>query len=87
MATSTHDVRMELAIVDLHKQAKPNFMATSKKHGLARTTLRERFYGQTLSKQAAASEYRQRCCRNNPLLIVPSEYCFSRCGRTTETIL
>ena len=27
-----------------------------------------------------------RCCRNNPLLIVPSEYCFSRCGRTTELL-
>ena len=31
-------------------------------------------------------KYYTNCCRTNPLLIVPSEYCFSRCGRTTELL-
>ena len=60
MATSTHNTRIELAIADLAKQDKPNYMATSKKYGVARTTLRKRFQGQTVSLQAAASIYRQR---------------------------
>ena len=59
MATSTHDARIELAMADLANQAKPNLMATSKKYGVARMTLRDRFTGQSLSKQAAASKYRQ----------------------------
>ena len=58
MATSTHDARIELAMADLANQAKPNLMATSKKYGVARMTLRDRFTGQSLSKQAAASKYR-----------------------------
>ena len=59
MATSTHDARIELAIADLANQTKPNYLATSKKYGVARMTLCDRFHGQSLSKQAAASKYRQ----------------------------
>ena len=60
MAQSTHNARIELAMADLANQTKPNYMATAKKYGVARMTLRDRFLGQTLSIQAAASEYRQR---------------------------
>ena len=50
MATSTHDALIELAMADLAKQAKPNCLATSKKYGVARITLRDRFTGLSLSK-------------------------------------
>ena len=59
MASSTHDARIELAMQDLANQTKPNVMSTAKKYGVARMTLRDRFLGQSLSKQAAASKYRQ----------------------------
>ena len=32
-------------MADLVKQAKPNYLATSKKYGVARITLRDRFTG------------------------------------------
>ena len=60
MAQSTHNARIELAIADLANQTKPNYMATAKKYGVARMTLRDRFLGESLSMQAAASKYRQR---------------------------
>ena len=60
MAQSTYDARLELAIADLAKQDKPNYMATAKKHEVARTTLRKRFLGERVSIHAAASKYRQR---------------------------
>ena len=59
MATSTHDALIELTVADLAKQAKPNYLANSEKYGVARITLRDRFTGLSLSKQAAASKYRQ----------------------------
>ena len=59
MATSTHDALIELAMAGLAKQDKPNYLATSKKYGVARITLRDRYTGLSLSKQAAASKYRQ----------------------------
>ena len=60
MAQSTHNARMELAMADLAKQDKLNYKATAKKYSVGRTTLRQRYLGQTLSIQAAASKYRQR---------------------------
>jgi hypothetical protein len=60
MAQSTHDARIELAIADLLRQTKPNYMRTARKYEINRTTLRSRFLGNQLSKKAAASEYRQR---------------------------
>ena len=60
MASPTHKARIELAMADLAKQLKPNYMATAKKHGVARSTLRERFLGESLFIQVAASKYRQR---------------------------
>ena len=51
---------MELAMADLANQDKPNYKATAKKYSVGRTTLRQRYLGQTLSIQAAASKYRQR---------------------------
>lgn len=59
MNCSTHNARIELAIADLHQQEKPNFLGTAKKYNLNNVTLCRRFRGQQLSKQAAASEYRQ----------------------------
>ena len=58
MPQSTNEARIELAMVDLAKQDKPNYMATAKKHEVDRTTLRKRFLGQRLSTKAAASIYR-----------------------------
>ena len=60
MAISTHNARIELAIADLANQDKPNYMGIAKKYGVARMTLRDRFLGQTLSMQAAASKYHQK---------------------------
>ena len=60
MAQSTHNARIELAIADLANQTKPNYIAIAKKYGVARITLRDRYLGQSLSVQAAASKYRQR---------------------------
>ena len=60
MASPTHNARIELAMADPAKQLKPNYMATAKKHGMARSTLRERFLGESLSIQTTASKYRQR---------------------------
>jgi hypothetical protein len=51
---------MELAMADLTNQTKPNYKATAEKYSVGRTTLRQRYLGQTLSIQAAASKYRQR---------------------------
>ena len=59
MATTTHEARLGLALADLAKQDKPNFMGTARKHGVNDTTLRRRFRGNQLSHHAAASEYRQ----------------------------
>ena len=47
-------------MADLAKQDKLNYKATAKKYSVGRTTLRQRYLGQTLSIQAAASKYRQR---------------------------
>ena len=60
MAQPTHNVQLELATTELAKHDKLNYMARVKRHGEARVTLRERFLGQTLWKQVAASKYRQR---------------------------
>jgi len=78
MNHSTHNARIELALADLANQDPPNFMATSKKHGVARTTLRERYHGQSLSKQAAASKYRQR------LTLVQEETLITHINRLTD---
>ena len=60
MAHSTRNTRKELALADLTKQDKPSYMATAKKYGVVRTTLRARFLSQSLSIPAAASKYRRR---------------------------
>jgi hypothetical protein len=59
MNKSTHNTRIELALADLGQQEKPNYRGTAKKYDLVESTLRRRWKGQSLSKQAAASEYRQ----------------------------
>ncbi len=59
MATTSHDARIELALADLSRQEKPNFMGTAKKYQLVESTLRRRFKGQHLSRRAAVSEYHQ----------------------------
>ena len=78
MASPTHNARIELAMADLAKQLKPNYMATAKKHGVARSTLRERFLGESLSIQAAASKYRQR------LTFVQEETLIEHINRLTD---
>ena len=59
MDCSTHNARINLAVADLHQQEKPNFKATARKHAVNSTTLKRRYQGRQLSKQAASSEYRQ----------------------------
>jgi hypothetical protein len=60
MLSSTHNTRIELALADLASQSKPNYKATAKKYEIQRTTLARRYKGQTHSREAANSEYRQR---------------------------
>ena len=59
MATTSHEARLGLALADLAKQDKPNFMATARKHGVNDRTLSRRFRGIQVSRQAATSEYHQ----------------------------
>ena len=59
MQNSTHNARIELALADLKEQKKPNVLATAKKFHLVESTLRRRWKGETMSKQAAISEYQQ----------------------------
>lgn len=59
MSTTTHEARLGLALADLAKQDKPNFMGTARKHGVNDTTLKRRYRGSQLSHHAASSEYRQ----------------------------
>jgi len=59
MATTSHEARIGLALADLAKQDKLNFMGTARKHGVNDTTLRRRFRGIQVSRHAAASEHRQ----------------------------
>ena len=58
MDCSTHNARINLAVADLRKQEKPNFKATARKYTVNSTTLKRRYQGRQLSKQAASSEYR-----------------------------
>ena len=59
MQNSTHNARIELALADLKDQKKPNILATAKKFHLVESTLRRRWNGETMSKQAAISEFKQ----------------------------
>lgn len=60
MNKSTHNARMELALADLDQQDKPNLRGTAKRYDLVESTLRRRWKGQSMSIQAASSEYKQR---------------------------
>ncbi len=60
MDYSTHDARIELAIAQLKQQDRPNIAAMARSHAVAESTLRDRWKGKSMSKRAAASEYRQR---------------------------
>ena len=51
---------IDLALADLNAQLQPNIRATARKYGLVESTLRRRWNGQTMSRQDASSEYRQR---------------------------
>ena len=54
-----HNPRIESALADLDTQEKPNYRATAKKYGVARTTLSERYKGKSTSRRVATSEYCQ----------------------------
>src|SRR2546423_860134 len=60
MDKSTHNARIELALADLNQQDKPNLLGTARRYGLVESTLRRRWKGQSMSRQAASSEYKQR---------------------------
>ena len=59
MAPTYTQAQLELALADLAKQDTPNYTATSKKYGVPRKTLSDRFTGKTVSRQEAASEHHQ----------------------------
>ena len=59
MATTSHNARIELAIAHLNRQDKPNIMGAAKEYQLVESTLRRRFKGQSVSRQAANSIHRQ----------------------------
>ena len=80
MDNSTHNARIELAIADLCEQAKRNIRATARKPNLARTTLQDRYKGQSVSRQAQKSEYLQRLtfAQEESLRVFPAP-CTARC--------
>ena len=59
MAPTYTEAALQLALADLAKQDKPNYLATSKKYGVPRRALSDRFTGKTVSRQEAASEHHQ----------------------------
>ena len=59
MAPAYTEADLELALADLAKQDTPNYSAASKKYGVPRRTLSNRFTGKSISRQAAASEHHQ----------------------------
>ena len=59
MAPTYTEAALQLALADRAKQDKPNYLVTSKKYGVPRRTLSDRFTGKTVSRQEAASEYHQ----------------------------
>jgi hypothetical protein len=63
MELQNNDEQLTLAIADLKSQDTPNYNATAKKYGVARTTLRRRFKGETVSIQQHHAEKLQ--CLNN----------------------
>ena len=60
MSDATHNARIDSALAELASQSKPNYTATAKKWSVERTTLAKRHKGQTVSKQAANAQFRQR---------------------------
>src|SRR5450432_2311657 len=59
MDNLTKDARLDLALSDLSKQTKPNFMSTARKFQVHRTTLQHRFEGTQRSIRVACSENHQ----------------------------
>ena len=57
-STSKSD-QIDLALSDLKAQDKPNIRGTAKRFNVTESTLRRRFNGQTVSRKAADSMYRQ----------------------------
>jgi hypothetical protein len=55
----SYEQRMEAAVASLKAQKSQNFNATARKFKLGRTAVSRRFKGQTMSRAAANSEYRQ----------------------------
>lgn len=51
--------RIAAVLADLESQVAPNYSATAKKHGVARTNLMRRFTGKKVSNHEATTEHRQ----------------------------
>ena len=60
MDYSTKNAQIELALADLNCQLIPNYRKTAQTYGVDFSTLRRRFLGLTLSKEAAKSEHWQK---------------------------
>jgi len=59
MDNLTKEARLDLALSDLTKQTKPNFLSTARKFQVHRTTLQRRFEGTQQSIRVARSETHQ----------------------------
>lgn len=60
MDCNDNKARLELALIDLSKQTVPNFLGTSKRFQVNRTTLRRRFLGQQVSRTLSRASSTQR---------------------------
>ena len=60
MSDSTYEARIQLAILDLLKQDRPNFSEAARRFEVDQTTLRRRFNGEQGTIDDANSEYQQR---------------------------
>ena len=54
-----HNARIAAAIADLKSQDRVNISSTAKRHGVARKTLADRFYGKSITIEEANSNARQ----------------------------
>src|SRR5450432_3321011 len=78
MDNSTKEACIELALADLTKQARPNFLGTARKFQVDWTTLQRRFQGTQQCRQVAHAENHQ--C----LSIAQEETLIGYIGRLTD---
>jgi hypothetical protein len=66
----TDELKMELALQDLRRQAAPNFKATANLYSLDRHTLSRRFHGKQQSISEARSDYSKRLTNDQEAILI-----------------